>query len=133
MEPSAAEDHSPERRRKKILVVEDDFLTRWGVAEYLRESRYDVIEAVNAVEAKAILVARATIDAVFCDINLNVDPRGPEFCQWVGQQYPTLPMLLTSTDFNSSGLGHETPHRRFVAKPYTPSDIESRLSQILGA
>jgi CheY-like chemotaxis protein len=131
MEPIAAGDHNHERRRKKILVVEDDFLTRWGVAEYLREARYEVIEAVNAVEAKAILVAGPTVDAVFYDVNLTVDPRGQEFCQWIGQKFPSLPMLLTSTDFGASGLGHETKNRRFLAKPHTPSDVERQLIQIL--
>jgi DNA-binding NtrC family response regulator len=133
MEPSAAADPSHERRRKKILVVEDDFLSRWAVAEYLRETRYEVIEAVNTVEARAILVAGATVDAIFWNVNLDVDPLGHDFGQWLGEKYPALPMLLTSADFGASGLSDDTANQRFIAKPYTPSDIESRLTQILAA
>lgn len=45
---------SPVRRhqgRKRALVVDDEALIRWSVAEVLSDGRYDVVEAGTAQEA----------------------------------------------------------------------------------
>ena len=55
-----------------ILVVEDEVLIRWVVAEYLRECGYQVIEAADAGEAVKLLRTAATeVDLVFSDVQLG--------------------------------------------------------------
>jgi DNA-binding NtrC family response regulator len=130
MEPSTAEEHSQAKRQKRILVVEEDFLTRWNVAEYLRETRFEVIEAVSGDEAKAILSARTAIDAMFSHINPS-NPAHNAFLQWATEKHPGLPVLFTSGNTKAAALAEETPNRQFIAKPYTLAEIERLLNQLI--
>jgi DNA-binding NtrC family response regulator len=132
MEPNAAESQGNESRRKRILLVEDDFLIRSSAADYFRDTGFEVCEAVNAHEAMAVLSAGATIDAVFCDVNLASDIDGLVFSRWLAEHHPKLPIILTSGDSGTARLVTETTTLRFVAKPYVLSDIEHRLADLLG-
>ena len=54
-----------------VLVVDDEALLRWSLAEVLRRSGHGVIEATNAGEALgAIGQSDASIDAVLLDYQL---------------------------------------------------------------
>jgi DNA-binding NtrC family response regulator len=132
MEPEAAGEHSDrKRRRKRVLVIEEDFLTRWGLAEYLRETGFEILEAVGADEAKAILDVGTPVDAVLCDVGLTLDLDRRVFWQWAGHQRPELPMLLATNDLRTSGVVAEGSNRQLVAKPYDLSDIERQLTNLL--
>jgi DNA-binding NtrC family response regulator len=113
-------------------VLEADFLTRWGVAEYLREIGFMTVEAVDVEEAKAILSAGVVVDVVFCNVDSDVSRDRNEFPQWIGQQFPGMPMLLTSMDVTAAELARNAPMRRFVAKPHTFGDIDSHLVELTG-
>lgn len=130
MELNTAEEHGQAKRTKRILVLEEDFLTRWNVTEYLRETRFEVIEAVSGDEAKAILSAPTAIDAMFSHVNLS-NPAHNAFLQWVTEKHPRLPVLLTSGNTKTNALTEETPNRQFVAKPYAFAEIERLLNQLI--
>src|ERR1700743_2979474 len=93
MDPLVSDEHTAKPRRNLILIVEGDFLTRWTAAEYLRETGFDVIEAVNSTEALAALRAGSTFDAVFCDLSSISTTAGPEFLDWL-EKSPALPVIL---------------------------------------
>ena len=131
MEPKPADSRSDAIRRKRILLVEDDFLTRWSAAEYLRETGFEILEAVNAREAMEILTAATTIDAVFCNIDSTPRTDGLAFAQWLAERYRELPVLFTSADSSHANSVSEGPLRRFVGKPYTLSNIEHALDSLL--
>lgn len=129
MESRPADEHSHEKRKQRVLLIEDDFLTRWDVAQYLRETGFEVFEALNAHEATSILGAGTAIDVIFCDVKPAPAPDA-RFLQWIGQHYPKLHMLLTSKDPSTALDLHATPTRRFIAKPYALHDIERELRQL---
>jgi DNA-binding NtrC family response regulator len=59
------------KRRLTVLVVDDEALLRWSLAEVLRRSGHMVIEATSAGEAlHAIGQSNASIDAVLLDYRL---------------------------------------------------------------
>lgn len=128
---SAAEHQGLKERPKCVLVVEDDFLTRWGIAEYLREIRYEVIEAVNAVEAKAILVAGTPVDAILCGLDLTLDQNGNEFSRSIEGRYPQIPILLSYSHPSAGTRFVASPTRDAVAKPYRVDDVEARLARLI--
>ena len=127
MERGAVADHAPAGRRRKVLIVEDDFLARWGVAEYLRETGFDVIEAVNTNEAIAILSARITVDVVFCEARLAAHAEWHEFARWIAQQQPPPRMLLGSEQNHAAALIKATPARRLQIL----TDIEQQLAHLI--
>jgi DNA-binding NtrC family response regulator len=133
MEPKAVgEQTDKKKRRKKVLVIEEDFLTRWGLAEYLRETGFEIVEAVSAEEAKAILDVGTPVDAILCDVSHILNPDSRAFWLWAAQQRPELPMLLTTSDLRASSVVDEGPRRQFVSKPCDAADIERQLTNLIG-
>ena len=61
---------SSRTERPVVLVVEDEFLIRMHAAEMIKQAGYDVVEAVNADDAIAILETRRDIRVVFTDVRI---------------------------------------------------------------
>lgn len=127
--PSAQQQQ--EASKKAVLIVEDHFYTRWGAAEYLRQSDYRVFEAMNVAEAIGIMNSGTRIDIVFSDINMPGDQDGYFLAQWLEQKHPAIPVLLTSGDPRNSGAQAPGPKRRFIRKPYDPVEVEQILLSML--
>lgn len=54
-----------------VLVVEDEALLRWSIAELLKRNGHDVLEAVSAAGAREAMGAVAdAIDVVLLDVRL---------------------------------------------------------------
>ncbi|MCX7769773.1 MAG: response regulator [Proteobacteria bacterium] len=54
---------------KKVLVVEDEADTRWGICHYLRKEGYSVLEAENGLVAKDIL-QKEKVDVILSDLRM---------------------------------------------------------------
>ena len=66
----------PTRRpRVPLSFVEDEFLIRICAAEMIRDGGYDVIEAIDADHAIAILEARRDIELYLRTFNSGIDGR----------------------------------------------------------
>lgn len=86
--------------RKKdpiILLVEADVIVRFALAEYLRACQFVVIEAADAGDAKAVLVAGPAINILMSDAQLAGDSNGFALAQWVRRHRPQVEVILTST------------------------------------
>jgi DNA-binding response OmpR family regulator len=129
MKPLEAPQDEVQDTRQVVLIVEDDFLIRWPVAEYLRDSGYRVIEAGTAGEAMVVFSSRTHVDLVFSDINLAPQLTGYAFARWLGEHHPHVPVLLTSGDAGASPrTGVEIP---FIAKPYALAAVDQRIKELL--
>jgi CheY-like chemotaxis protein len=117
--------------KRTVLLVEDHFQTRWSAAEFLRHGGYRVVEAVNVAEAMGVMRCGAHVDIVFSDVNMPGDQDGYELAQWLEQDYPQLPVLLTSGDPQNPTALNSNPLRRFIRKPYDPSEVEKILLSML--
>jgi CheY-like chemotaxis protein len=112
----------------KILVVEDEVMTRISISDHLRQSGFTVIEAETADIAWQFLKASGSVDLVFADIETPGPLDGLQLARSIRAQFPTLPVVLTS--------GNERPRSYeglgvFVAKPYRFEDIASIISDAL--
>ena len=101
-----------------ILVVEDEFLVRMMVSDFLRDAGFTVIEAFNADEAICILHSGATIDLMLSDVRMPGSMDGLGLLDYSRDTFPGLPIIITS--------GHLVPNEalvkgstQFLAKPYT--------------
>jgi CheY-like chemotaxis protein len=131
MRPNEAPKGEAEDRRPVVLIVEDDFLTRWPTAEYLRDSGYRVIEAGSAGEAMVVFSSGAHVDLVFSSISLSAELTGTgyAFARWLGDNHPSVPLLLTSGD-----RGTVPPAQigiPFIPKPYVLAEIDQRIKELL--
>jgi DNA-binding NtrC family response regulator len=132
-DPLVTKERSTEPRRNAVLVVEDDFLARWGVSEYLRETGFNVIEAVNASEALAAIHADSAIDAIFWAIGITTGVGGEEFLGLVARERPSLPVLIAWDGSDQDSTLANTPTRAKIGKPYLMIDVEQRLRDLIAA
>jgi DNA-binding NtrC family response regulator len=114
--------------RPVVLIVEDEFLLRWPVAEYLRDSGFRVIEAGSVQEAIILLSGDGRIDVVFSDINLPGEQGGLALSRWLDKHRPAIPLLLTSGESVPAELAGIRP---FIAKPYSLAEVEERLERMM--
>lgn len=71
-----------------ILIVEDEFLLRVDSAEVIESAGFEVIQAANADEAIAILIARPDIHVVFTDIQMPGSMDGLKLARYVRNRWP---------------------------------------------
>jgi CheY-like chemotaxis protein len=118
---------------KTVLVVEDEVLIRWVIAEHLRDCGYRVIEAGSGDEAIDLLRRTAlAIDVVFSDVRMPGATDGFALARWVSRHRPVIKVVLTSglarAEDAAEGLCEEA---HLVAKPYSPAELEQRIQQLL--
>lgn len=101
----------------RVLVVEDEFLIRLVVADYLREAGFVVVEASSGDEARSILQAGALIDLVFTDVRMPGSMDGLELLNFVREIRPNVPVLVTSGHLEGD-LAYAGGAARFLRKPY---------------
>lgn len=80
-----------------VLLVEADVLVRFVIGDHLRSCKITVIEAVNADDAKAVLVAGPKIDLLLSDAQLADEGSGFVLAQWVRRHRPGTEILLTGS------------------------------------
>ena len=111
-----------------VLVVEDEFFVRCGVAERLRESGYTVVETASGEEAIALCRSDLAIDIVFTDINLTGAANGWDVGECFLADRPNVPVLYTSG--GTADRRRCIPQSVFVAKPYLHEDIIDACEQL---
>jgi CheY-like chemotaxis protein len=115
---------APERRPPRILVVEDEPLIRFSVAESLRDLNVSVVEASTADEAWAFLTDGGSVDLVFTDFRMPGKLSGGELASLIRRNYPHLIVVVTSAylnDFDTS--------ERIIAKPYDLFETANALAE----
>src|SRR4051812_22702224 len=100
-----------------VLVVEDEFLIRMQAVSMIEEAGYEVVDATNADEAIAILIARRDIRIVFTDIEMPGSMDGLKLARYVRDRWPPIQLLVTSGRHHVSDADLP-PRGRFVPKPY---------------
>ena len=104
-------------RQVRILVVEDELLIRVFVSDLLRDSGYDVIEAVDGDEALDVLNAGVAVDLVLSDVRMPGSTDGLALLKFVRDKLADLPVIITSGHLEpdvalAAGASH------FLAKPF---------------
>lgn len=116
-----------------ILVVDDEVLIRFALADYLRECGYSVLEAANAAEALELLQANiGAIDLVFSDVQMPGDMDGFGLAQWVRANRPGVPVILTSGNAKTADLAEELCEiGPLEAKPYHAGTLVQRMQELI--
>jgi len=127
-EPSAHYDSAAQR---VILLLEDNFWTRYTAGEFLRGMGYRVIEGKDADEGVSVLAAGTRVDVIFTDVWMPGSLDGLQFARWVAERHPHIPVLLTSGTPPTDGALQHGILRRFISKPYFLFDVERELRSLL--
>ena len=99
-----------------ILVVEDEFLIRDSIVEYLRAAGCLVLEAQSGEQALEILDADRPIDVVFTDIQLSGDLNGWDVARACRHIWSDIAIVYTSGQTRPNG--QSVSGSIFIDKPY---------------
>jgi len=119
-------DPEPRPKPGQVLLVEDDVLLRFLLAEKLREAGLGVIEAANADEAFSYIQTAAQIDLLFTDVQMPGSMNGAELARRIRSSYPSVRIILTS---GNTGLADY--RGAFLPKPYDFDYAVSLVCQTL--
>ena len=114
-----------EEGKHTILVVDDEFLIRAFLSDYLQECGFKVLEAVSADEALQIIENDDfSVDLVLTDIRMPGEMDGFALARWLHTNRPGLPVILTSGDSRKAHAVKELCEERpFFEKPYAVKDV----------
>ena len=104
-----ASDNSP-----CIVVVEDEALLLFSIADDLRDAGFSVLEASNADEAIALLESHPEIRLLFTDIDMPGSMDGLKLSAAVRDRWPPVKIIVTS---GKSDRGPKTFRRAACSCP----------------
>lgn len=113
-----------------ILVVEDEPMIRWDVAEHLEDEGYTVLQAGDADEALALMEKRQDVRLIFTDVDMPGSMDGLKLAQAVRDRWPPIRIVVTSgkrmveiTDLPDGSV--------FFAKPYNHTAVAASMQELL--
>ena len=116
--------------RPLVLVVEDEALLLFSIADDLRDWGLEVLEAINAEQAIKLLDADSQIRLVFTDIDMPGSMDGLRLAAVIRDRWPPVRIIITS------GKQPPTSDRMpvggiFIPKPYSPPAIAAIMTKML--
>ncbi len=114
----------------RILLVEDDRGIVANLTEFLTSEGYDVTGAPG--QSKALELAREIhFDLALLDVSL-VDGNGFALCSALKKEYRMPVIFLTASgDEYSTVTGFELGADDYIAKPFRPRELATRIKNIL--
>jgi diguanylate cyclase (GGDEF)-like protein len=120
-------------RKKMVLLIDDEKVTRFYARQVLEDVGYDVLEASHGAEAMAIL-QRQHIDAILLDISM-LGMNGFETCRNIRQciNDPFLPVVMVTglNDFDSIENAFQMGATDFTVKPVNWPILKKRLRYLM--
>ncbi|WP_313482850.1 response regulator [Pseudomonas sp.] len=119
---------------RRVLLIEDDSILRFLIADALSYIDVEVIECTTA-DAGLVFLENApsnSVAFVLTDIRTPGILDGFELAKIVWERWPELPVILTSG--HRSLQEHELPaHSMFMAKPWTLDQLYEVVAKQLPA
>lgn len=114
--------------QQTVLVVEDEPIIRFAIADTLRDAGYQVLEAANGDEACHTLEMGLRVDLVVTDINMPGTLDGLTLTAHIKTKNPALPVLVVSSHLPDQivFLGDA-----FLAKPCNYPVLVQKIEQFL--
>lgn len=125
---------SKRRAMKTILVVDDETALRINLCEMLTFEGFRVLEAVNGIEALALIQAHLP-DLVICDVTMpNMD--GFEVLTRLRRDPATaaIPVLLLTALADQPAIQHglDLGAANYILKPFSFDDVLAKVQRYLG-
>ncbi len=112
-----------------ILLVEDEFLIRFMLADSLRDIGYLVLEAADGDEGFDILRSAQVIDLLITDVRMPGEVDGMELTRRSKLLAPGRPVIVCSAHLFKS---ESFPADEFLAKPYTVAALADAVARLIG-
>ena len=121
------------RGTERILIVEDEEALRRIAERILQAAGYTTVSACDGREALALLTSAAVpVDLLLTDVVMP-GMSGHELASHLKSSHPDLKVLFTSGYLHDAFPDHARlgPELQFLAKPYSPSTLTSKVRDVL--
>lgn len=117
---------------RQILVVDDEELIRWSLAERLRLDGHEILEAGTAAQALELLDGH--VDALLLDYRLP-DDDGVAVMRRIHEMDPDLPVLMLTAhkDVDIIVSAMKAGAFEYLTKPFDLDDVAVRVERALEA
>jgi two-component system chemotaxis response regulator CheY len=118
---------------KKILIIDDSAVFRKVVSMNLKHAGYEVVEAVDGMDALSKLPT-VKPNLIVCDVNMpNMD--GLTFVSKVradeNNRFIPIIMLTTESQEEKKKKGMEAGAKAWLVKPFAPEQLLSAISKLI--
>jgi CheY-like chemotaxis protein len=120
---------APGEDRPTVLVVEDEVLIRFMVADELRKQGLNVVEASDAEEALYVLQSAVPVHLLLTDLQMPGNFDGMALAGLVHARFPAIKIVVASArlpEVSLAGIAHAA-----VSKPYDITAIISQVKELL--
>lgn len=112
-----------------ILIVEDEFLIRFMLADSLRDIGYRVVEAVDGQEGLDFLISGQAVDLMVTDVRMPGSVDGMELTRRSKSLAPHRPVIVCSAHLFEP---ESDPADAFLPKPYTFAALADAIARLIG-
>ncbi len=111
-----------------VLIVEDESLISWSLANALTRAGFETRIAVSADGAAEVL-DRTNIDLIIADVRL---PQGDgiHLAREIRRNSPYMPIIIMTAGDEELRLGHELNDVHYCEKPFHLDDMVERVKTI---
>jgi CheY-like chemotaxis protein len=119
--------------RHTVLIVDDEPVIRGFLCDYLNESGFHALAVASGDEAARLLESGTAIDLVFSDVRMPGKLDGFGLARWVMDNYPAVPVLLTSGYLGKPSAAQQSCCAGILPKPYDFEQVVKKLHAALDA
>ena len=115
----------------RVLVVDDEPLIRWSIAETLSSSGHHVVEAPDAASARRVLDETPNLDLVLLDLRLP-DSNDLALLSDVRRKAPGTPVIMM-TAFGTPEITADALRLgalKVLNKPFNMHDLETAVQSL---
>ncbi len=114
----------------KVLLAEDDELTRTGLAEVLASEGYEVVQAANG--SAALERFEASVPDFVCLDIMMPDRSGYDVCRSIRTTHPDIPIIFISAKSEEIDkvVGFEIGADDFIVKPFGVREVIARIRAV---
>jgi two-component system cell cycle sensor histidine kinase/response regulator CckA len=124
---------APPTPHVRILLVEDEEPIRNALVRVLSNAGHTVAEAGSTAQALAILEDEDRhFDLLITDVVMP-NSSGLDLAEQVTERWPGTRVLLISGFLNDHALGDLDARFAFLAKPFTPKDLQGKVREVLAS
>ena len=125
----------PSERKPTVLIVDDEFMIRIALSDFLQECGFKTLEATNAERAIAVLeTLDIPIDVVLSDVRMPGQMDGFGLATWIRKNRPGLPVLLVSGHVQKADAAHALCEKQeIISKPFDFHSVGKRLRAAIAA
>ncbi len=107
---------------KRVLLLEDQDVTRRSLATLLQAEGYEVLVVRNALEAQALCESGSEPEVAVVDIQLP-GLQGHEWALYLKESSPETRIIFVSGRPGLAGMDRYGPDVHFLHKPFQPEDL----------